>query len=82
MKEHSEAADITIHSDNVVIRRRGISRTVVAGILELKNDTHGVPQRIVLDRRVHAPRITRFGDWEVTGAVVSVLTRPIEDVAE
>jgi len=81
MKTRREEAEVILGTDRVVIRRRGVSRVEIAGILDRQNDQHGNPVRLVLDRRVQGPRINQFGEWAVSGAMVSVLERPIVVVA-
>jgi hypothetical protein len=58
----------------VVIRRKGITRPVVANVLQFERDSKGDLGRLVLDRIVHRPYETDFGEWGVSGAFVSVLT--------
>jgi len=76
MKTGHEQAEITIGTDQVVIRRPGISTVEIAGILDIRHSIAGTPIRIVLDRRVHGPKIDTLGEWRVSGAVVSVLVWP------
>lgn len=61
-----------------VIRRKGVSRPIVASILGSEFDGEGQPTRVVLDRVVHKPHEQSFLGWHVCGAFVSVLERSTE----
>lgn len=56
-----------------VIRRKGISRPIVANILKCEHDKNEAIKYMILDRLVHHPHETNFSGWHVTGAFVSVL---------
>jgi hypothetical protein len=66
--------EVSIGDDAVSVRRHGSSTAVVANILGMAVAEDGAPVRIWLDRLVHQPREDRLGDWEVSGAISTVLS--------
>lgn len=70
--------EVGIGDDAVSVRRHGSSTAVVANILGTEVAEDGTPVRIWLDRLVHQPKERRLGDWDVSGAISTVLSRRIE----
>jgi hypothetical protein len=68
-------ASVEVGEGVVVIKRKGVSRPLVANILKSVQASNGEITRIVLDRIVHRPHETDFGPWGVSGAFASVLVR-------
>jgi hypothetical protein len=75
MKINREEASVSVNDSTVVIRRRGVSLVEVAGVLDLRRDANGNPDRVFLDRRVHGAGTTHIGDWYVVGAFCTVMER-------
>lgn len=67
-------AEVTFGDGVAVIRRKGVSRPVVAGILGAESDIATRTSRVWLDRLAHGPKDLCFGGWSVSGAVSTVLT--------
>ena len=60
----------------MVTRRCDGTAPIIARALGVTRDSQGGAARIVLDRRIHRPGESfPAGDWDVAGAVTSVLTR-------
>ncbi len=68
-------ATIELGEGLVTVKRKGVTRPVVAVILGHSADETGNINRLVLDRLIHKPYETDMGGWHVTGAVCSVLIR-------
>lgn len=72
----SDTTEIEITEHMVVLRRKGISRPIVANVLGMDRDSVGSPKRVFLDRLVHSPNEDVLGDWKVSGAISSILEAP------
>lgn len=62
------------------VKRRGTRRTTVAKILGTL-EADGV-EMICLDRLVHGVFETEIGGWQVSGAITTMLARPIGPLPE
>jgi len=70
-----DTVTVTLGDGLAVIRRKGITVCVVAEVLGCERDAEGAPTVIYLDRLVHRIGETSFGDWDVSGAISTVLRR-------
>jgi NAD kinase len=68
-------ANVTLGDDTAVIRRTGHSRPEVAKILGVERDASGQIVTVWLDRLVHRVGETEYMEWQVSGAVSTVLRR-------
>ena len=66
-------ATIKVGEGVVVVKRSGASKTVIANILGTDKNADGGITKIYLDRIVHKPTEKQMGEWQVTGAISSVL---------
>jgi hypothetical protein len=73
--EKKPDASVGLGDGVVVVKRKGITRPVVANVLSLERSSGNNVERtrVVLDRLVHKPHETDLGEWSVSGAYVSVL---------
>lgn len=69
--------DVTLGEEGcAVVRRSDQSRPIIARALGVTTDGAGQVVRVVLDRRIHRPGESfSAGDWDVGGAVTSILSR-------
>lgn len=74
MRQQREV-NVTIGNGIVVLRYAGCSNPTVAKILGMECNEAGEPCKIWLDRLVHQAHESNFGEWSVSGPIVSVLTR-------
>lgn len=68
--------EVTIHDNQVaLVKRKGSSALTEAKILgvEIKDSV----QTIYLDRLVHKPFEDSLGDFKVSGAISSILKKPV-----
>jgi len=75
MKPNAVCADITFGDGVISIRRQGSSHFTVANVLGKETDHKTGEVRVYLDRLVHLPEETALGDWQVSGAISSVMTK-------
>ena len=62
--------------DTLVVKYRGRSAPVVAKILGRElTDAH---ETLWIDRLLHEPGQQKLGEWEVSGAISSILHRVVE----
>lgn len=68
-------ASVTLTQDTAVVRRRGVSRVSVAGILarEVQDGT----ERVYLDRLLHRLDDIELDGWQVSGAISTILERRV-----
>lgn len=71
-RKMGEAVLLRIGESEAVISRQGSSNHVVAKILGIE-ETEKKGRIIYLDRLVHRPGESYLGDYEVSGAVSSIL---------
>jgi len=71
----AEATSVTLGDGVAVIRRKGTSECVVAGILGVEADAQGETETVYLDRIVHRIGESDFEGWAVSGAVSTILRR-------
>ena len=69
-------AEIELTDELVVIRRKGISRPIVANILGIDRDSEGNRIILYLDRIVHNVGEDTLGGWKVRGAISTVMESP------
>jgi len=67
--------DVSLGDGVVVLKREGQSDPIVAGILGMEQNAEGEIVMIWLDRLVHKIGEKEFVDWDVSGAVSTVLKR-------
>ncbi|NCA72780.1 MAG: hypothetical protein EOM91_22550 [Sphingobacteriia bacterium] len=71
----NERVTVVLGEGCVTLRKSRRSRPIVANILGSERDADGSVRTIWLDRLVHGAQDHWEGEWEVTGAVSSILTR-------
>ncbi|WP_029050166.1 hypothetical protein [Cupriavidus sp. amp6] len=71
---------VTLGEGVATIKRRGTRGTIVANVLGTV-EAEGV-QVICLDRLVHGIFESEMGGWQVSGAVTTLLARPIGPLPE
>jgi hypothetical protein len=71
----AEEVSVTLGDGVAVIRRKGTSACIVAGVLGLDTDAGGATETVYLDRLVHRVGETDFEGWKVSGAVSTILRR-------
>ena len=69
------SVSVTVGEGVVTLRRSGQSSPITANILGMDTDQEGNPTCIWLDRIVHQTGERHFTEWDVHGAVSSVLVR-------
>lgn len=67
--------EVTLGDDTAVIRRAGHSRPEVAKILGVERNGNGQITTVWLDRLVHRVGESELMDWQVGGAISTVLRR-------
>lgn len=70
-----EETSVTLGDGVAVIRRKGTSDCVVAGILGVEAGAQGETETVYLDRIVHRIGESDFDGWAVSGAVSTILRR-------
>jgi hypothetical protein len=68
-------ATLSFAGEHVLLRRKRGGAPQVARVLG--RETRGGVERVYLDTRVHEPCDDVIGDWQVSGAVATVLTRGV-----
>lgn len=68
-------ATLTLGDGVAVIRRHGRSDPMVAGVLGIQHAENGEPERVYLDRLIHSPYHRTMGEWQISGAVSTILSR-------
>ena len=75
MKPHDPTRiTVSLGEDIATIRREGVSSVTCATILGRECSTDGT-ERVYLDRLVHRIGEDQFSDWQVSGAISTVLAR-------
>jgi len=67
-------ATVTLGVGVVTIKRTASSSPVVANILGMDCDETGNPVKLWLDRLVHGAHESWLGEWQVSGAILSVFS--------
>lgn len=70
-----ERVSVVVGEGCVTLRKSRRSRPIVADILGSEHNEDGSIRAIWLDRLVHGAEEHWNGEWEVSGAVSSILTR-------
>lgn len=71
----AEEVSVTLGDGVAVIRRKGTSACIVAGILGIDSGPAGEAGTVYLDRLVHRVGETEFQGWDVSGAVSTILRK-------
>lgn len=71
----SNDAHVTLGQGVVTVKRDGSSAVVLANILG--TETAGGEEKIYLDRLVHKVWEGKLGEFAASGAISTVLTRPV-----
>lgn len=74
MKESK--VSILVGDGVVTVKREGSNRAVLANILGTV-EAEGV-EVLCLDRLVHSSHEQQFGEWALSGAVTTLLSRPLK----
>lgn len=74
----ADSVEITfLDGDRVSVKLPGRSLPHEAKALYVGRDDTGRVNELVLDRRIHPPKTTVLGEWNVSGGVCSELSRPV-----
>lgn len=72
---HAVSVEVVLSDLFATLRKEHRSAPLVAGILGVDRDATGGVYRVWLDRLVHAPDEEWNGEWSVSGAISSILTK-------